>query len=343
MNKIWGILGGAAVVLVAGIFLVLTLARDNNHAEITPLTHPGENGDTLVAATTAQETLSSPEKQSAHAGFIEDIQTRFGSHLERPAVQFKIAGEIIAYFRSIGGSASDYIVTEVCDEISPELSASLQDYFAKYKAYSEWEKANYYELEALEAPARSGMLWSKRSEVFGDAAYDIWDTDLQQQELHATILTLSQAAETPLEAKLFNYQGRIEEIYGEETALKLSLNNEDLIKRFLQIPSVQEELKNQDTEQRLATLQTIRELLGMEGKPLEKWLAFDRQQSEDYARGQEYLAELATIRELPESLQDYDIKKLQERLFGDQAEVIRMEEEEGHFRFEQPILFGLAK
>lgn len=182
--------------------------------------------------------------------------------------------------------------------------------------------------------------------LFGDDAEDIWSEEVARYEqrkmdVRDTIARLDDSNDTTIYEKLDEYQNSLNRAY-EDSPEAYVLQNKDLLaKVFFGLNSVQNELKEMDPDQRKLEINSIRNEMGYTQAQIEKLEDFDDYRNRRWDNGLAYMEERDRIvRELEGPELETAINELRETYFKHEAKTIRIEEEDGFFRYTRKRVYG---
>lgn len=223
----------------------------------------------------------------------------------------------------------------------PAQASELLEVFARQLRYEEWLEKVLPHMQFDSAEARSQAMWGKRVELFGEAAYLIWAAELREQKLKEQLKELGQST-APFQDKSKAYVEALRATYGDRIigpeAPRLTQN----LTRFLELGSVQKDLKSLPVRERQQRLREFRQAMGLDEAALKRWDELDAERDTVHAAGDSYMAERARLDALPAGPErEAKLQALQDRLFGAEAAFIRNEEASGYYRFKTPQTLGV--
>jgi lipase chaperone LimK len=105
---------------------------------------------------------------------------------------------------------------------------------------------------------------------------------------------------------------------------------------------VQNDLRALPEAERREHLRQLRTAVGMDEAALGRWDELDAVRAERWKTGKHYLEERAKLQATVQGDElEADIIRLQQRIFGEEAEMIHNEEVNGYFRYEGEQQFGV--
>ena len=228
----------------------------------------------------------------------------------------------------------------------PERADAILELIAKLARYNDWLLTENRTLMELSPIERSGMLWDKRREIFGDQADMLWAEERaavseQRQQVQATLERLGQADNISLEETLHQLRSELDETF--DGAMRQLINDSGAVSgAFFTLESVQEKLASLPPEQRQARIDEMRRQLGFSEDAVERMRERDQARERRWSRGKAYMAEreevMAQFQE--ESERERALQELRREYFEHEAETIRKEEATGFYRYERPRVYG---
>lgn len=287
----------------------------------------------------AQEPRSQNDDLEA---FRERLLARFTGQLDHPGGQIRLLEELMRYLNQVDPEHWRESLSALLASWFPETSDELMARAEAMIAYQDFMEREQYTLRTMGPDERRDFIWAKRRELFGEAAEEIWRSELRNHTLSQSLKDLDQQSGATL-AKAEAYTRAIEDAYGEEAERVMERRRQELTDRFLSLESVQQSLHEQAPEQRYETLRGIRQQLGMEEQALDRWSQLDRTRDDRWARGETYETRRQAIiekyQEGPEREEALD--NLSRDIFDDEmAAIIRDEEAAGYFRYRESRVFG---
>lgn len=278
---------------------------------------------------------------------IEQLKTEFAETIHELPFQISLKDLkrdlIKTHGESKGREMFEYILRSAFPELADEILANVR----LIDQYDEWLAENLLALGEMDANERQLEVWKKRREIFGDAAEQIW-SELQpskedrQVAVNTTMEVLDKSENMPLatKAKLLlqsyenNYLGTIEDIAFDARGV--------LSQAFFSLESVQQELHDLDEKDRLQKMAEVRKELGFSDENIAVLAALDKKNNEQWDNGYAYMTEREKLlANTTEGDRETELHKLREKYFSNNANTIKLEEEDlGLFRFDRPRIYG---
>lgn len=289
-----------------------------------------------------EPTQELPSRNDELEAFRERLMARFASELDHPGGQIRLLEELMRYLHQVDPEHWRESLSALLASWFPERSDELQDRADAMIAYQDFMEREQYTLRSMGPDERREFIWAKRRELFGDAAEEIWQSELRNHALSQSLKDLDQQFGAAI-AKAEAYTRAIEDAYGDEAARIMERRRQELTDRFLSLASVQQSLHEQAPEQRYETLRGIRQQLGMEEQALDRWDQLDRARDDRWTKGETYEARRQAIVEKyqPGTEREEALDNLSQDIFGDEmAATIRDEEAAGYYRYQESRVYG---
>ncbi len=304
---------------------------------------PSKLGSTsLTKKTAAEESLavSTPEAQ-----FIAHLQDRFGPYLDLPKARVHLLEKLLGYLKQHSADAelSDTLSAAkiLLEDAFPGLADLLVEDLQSLLDYQAWLKAERYSLANLSAEERRQQMWAKREQLFGPAAYDIWQSQWQAEQF-ATSVAQIEASETSLESKLRDYVSALKAHFSDRQELLFNDKQQELSNRFLRLDSIQAQLRQLEGSAQVTALAAIRRQLGMDEAAIDRWRHLDRVRQERRLNGNAYMLRRKQLeQQLTGQQLESALEGVRQEFFGAEAEIIAAEEAQGYFRFSEAALIGI--
>lgn len=278
---------------------------------------------------------------AADADFLKHLREKFVPRLGDKHARIKALEQVVAYLREHYPADWQQRVRAFLDALAPELAAELLSMFQGLMRLNEWLAINREALSRLPPDERRAALWAARREAFGADAEAIYAGEVRAEGLLAALKDLDVATGLTTDEKLARFVAAVNETWGEQAPDLLQARGTELMNRFLDVPSVQEDLRGQTAAERGDTLRRIRAGMGLDAAALERWDALDQQRDQAWATGQDYWVQRQALAARYDGAElQARLGELQDRLFGDEAQAIRDEEAAGFYRYDRPRRYG---
>lgn len=309
----------------------------------------GRSADALPVTFDALPTLVLPDVDAEGlSGFDErektiilQLRKKYGASIAGIPLQLEVIANLRDLLQKLYPQDWQQRLLRILAAAFPAQAAELLDVFARLLRYEEWLEKVLPHMQFDSAEARSQVMWAKRVELFGDAAYQIWAVELREQKLKEQLTALGQST-APFQDKSRTYVEALRATYGDRIIGPEAPHLTQNLGRFLALDSVQQDLKSVPAPERQLRLREFRAAMGLDEAALKRWDALDAERDTVRAAGDTYLAERARLDALPAGPErDARLQALQDRLFGAEAAFIRNEEASGHYRFKSPQTLGV--
>lgn len=273
---------------------------------------------------------------------IAYLQQRFGPKLKSPYIQLRMLEKLIRYYQARSPDRWEQAVLDVLRAAFPEQYEELAANLRRWIEYERWMAANQGDLQKLGSEDRRANLWQERNRIFGkEVAEQIWASELKNQAVASRLAAIDARTGATISEKLSQYKESLGELYGDKSEAFLERHRHEAMMRFVELPSVQQELSAMTPEQRAQSLREIRSGMGLENDALERWGALDRERDARWAAGAKYMEEReALAKQYSGAALEEQLKGLRQRYFGAEAQTIGEEEQSGFFRFSRPRVWG---
>lgn len=273
---------------------------------------------------------------------IKQLRKKFPEKIGRVALQVLMIANLMDLLRQLYPDDWEPRLRRILAAAFPAQATALRDSYLALTAYNHWLKDGLPQLVFPTHEARMQALWNKRISLFGNAAYEIWALERREMALADTLKSLA-SSPVPFAEKADTYLAKLHDTYGDKLQATGGGNATLLMTRFLEIDSVQRDLKTMSAEERQRELRQFRHDIGLDDAALDRWQHLDSERDTNRQAGDRYMAARAQLEKnyQGEALAT-QITDLQKRMFGDsEATFIRNEEASGYFRFSTPQKIGL--
>lgn len=338
---------------IAGIIALLVAAwllRDSE-ATPTPAEAPAIHADkqnspaatTLkpsqpATTTTAQNATTTPKMTE----LSQQLRTEFGATIHHAKVQIRALEKMIQALKEMYGAGWQAHAEAMIRLTFPELAELLLPRLQNLLSYNEWALATREQIASMSEAERRQFTWAKRTELFGDDAEIIWQGQLRTERVQDVLVELNDSTELPLDRKIDHYLEQFNAIYETDAAQILSNRRQEVMDQFLTIETVQNDLHALPEPERREHLRQLRSAVGMDEAALGRWDELDAARAERWRTGKQYLEERSRLEAtLQGDALETSIQQLQQRMFGEEAEMIRNEEATDYFRYKEAQQLGV--
>ncbi len=225
-------------------------------------------------------------------------------------------------------------------EAFPESAGMIEELYDKLSEYDAWFKRNRNLMATMNQDEIKGMIWQRRMEIFGETAGKIWDIDSKVQHFNDIVSIFQNASHISLEEKLGVFRSLWDEMRVEEGE-DLSAEMYKYHLAFLDMESVQSELRQLGNRKRHEELALIRETMGYDQNQIEESARSDAYDDEQWSKGRQYMRRRDEIvGKYIGADRENRLRSLREHYFKGEANRIAAEEAINFFRFKQKRVFG---
>lgn len=299
----------------------------------------GKTGLQLVVPEVDVDGLSGFDERER--AIIQQLRKKYGARIPRVAQQVEMLANLRDVLQHLYPKDWERRLLRILAAAFPQQAQELLGWYQHLLGYEAWLKDIFPNLHLAGVEANRQALWDKRVELFGDAAYEIWALERREQKLQEKLKELATST-APFRDKADAYIGELRSAYGDRVIGPDAPHLTQNMTRFLELESVQKDLKGVGVEERQQRLREFRQAMGLDEAALKRWDALDAERDTAHAAGLSYMEERARLEarfQGPE-LQT-QLESLQKRLFGPEATFIRNEEASGYYRFKTPQTLGV--
>lgn len=272
---------------------------------------------------------------------IQQLRKKYGAHIASVAEQVKVLANLRDLLRQLYPQDWERRLLRILGAAFPEQAQEMLGWYQRLLSYEAWLKDVFPQLHPGSAAATRQVLWAKRTELFGDAAYEIWAVEKREEKLQEKLKELATST-APFRDKADTYIGELRATYGDRIIGPEAPHLTQNMTRFLELESVQKDLRGVSQEERQQRLREFRQAMGLDEAALKRWDDLDAERDQSHAAGASYMTERARLEarfQGPEL--QAQLEALQNRLFGPEATFIRNEEASGYYRFKTPQTLGV--
>jgi hypothetical protein len=276
----------------------------------------------------------SPEK-------IAQLRNAYEGSLRDPGIQVEAVEKIEQYLISEFPKTWKERKFEALSRVFPNDAEHLFQLSGKVDAYNAWLHANWGVLLSMRRAERNKILWTKRQEIFGGLAQDIWKNDVKEEAVYAVLDALNKVKRSSLEDKVNFFVDSIRQTYEGGADAFMKSRRQALLDGFMGLESVQNDLGSMPADRRRQSLTYIRRSFGMDESELRQWDRLEKARDERWEKGFAYMKEREkAVRSLQGEARDQTLSGLRKKHFGPDAEIIMYEEEAGFFRYDAKRVYG---
>jgi ribosomal protein L29 len=336
------LVAGLALLAGAGLLAFRQEAQDAApQAQPSTAGTPARTGAPGFSVTAAAGAPGTPARDAEWAQLAAAVRERYASRLSTPHGQLRVLEKLIRHFRERGGPDWEAQLRAFLATSLPEHATALTAQLGRWLTYERWMEENEGQLRQLPPEERRANVWEERRRLFGAQADDIWAGELRHEAELKALAQVDARPNATVSERVADYRAQLERIHGEQAPRYLEQHRQEVLDRFLELGSVQQELSALAPAARSARLREVREGLGLDAPALERWEELDRTRDARWAAGSRYMearAELA--RRYSGAELESRLGELRARTFGAEAQTVAEEEETGFFRFGRPRVHG---
>ena len=351
MNRNARIAGAVAVVAVVLGLLVYALrwrptgpdagssrAKVGRDGKMDGAGAPGEMAVSQLPPALAPRPGDAGPPDDALATYMQD---KFGATLYHKHTQIKAIEKLIEYLMKYYPDDWKDRVYDYLKMLFPDRADELYEQFQRLQRYNDWMKDSRAEIMKMSPEQRRETLWDLRHSIFGDDANEIWSVELKQEKIQDALTDIAKSPNTTVEEKLDHYMDAVSSAYGEQAEKFIEKRQTELMNVFLSVDAVQDDLHALAPEQRAEKLKAIRKTMGLDEAALQRWDDLDRARDQAWNTGEQYMAERDNLSKKYEGQElENQLNDLRDRTFGQDAEIIKSEEDSGYYRYQHRRAYG---
>ena len=270
------------------------------------------------------------------------LQQRYGSKLAHPYWRLQVIESLKRYLME--KYPNDWLVRlkAMLKQFFPNDYDKLVASLEALESYNAWMAENKTSRVFSSKEERLRATWDKRLQLFGEDAKIIWQAQLQQEKVDATLQQLDTPS-LPLAAKVDRYVQTLVEVYGKTAIDPEKSHPVQQMEGLLTLNSVQDQLHSLPPEKRKEELHYLRSAMGLDTDTVKRWDELDAERAQRAAAGVSYMKERAAlVKQYEGDALQLQIQSLQNRKFGsEEAQYIRNEEETGFYRYQERQQIGV--
>jgi len=340
MNKKLLIFGG----LGAGIILVLVilyslLSEDPIEKKFREVS---ENSSLSVRQYNELEGIKWVRDQEGHLiidgelsfdQIVALLRKKYGEHIDHPSIQVRMLEELMRYLQ--GKYPNDWIsyLKEILSAAFPELASKLFQMSENLYKYSKFLKDHQFRASLMSAEDRDKYIWDERHKIFGEDADKIWSSEIANRSVNDTLKQIESMKGASMKERLDVFKDSLQKTYGETLPSVMDNRRQNFLDGF--VTAVQEDLRGMSPSQRREALHEIREGMGLDDAAISRWDALDTERDQRWSNGQVYESQRKEIgSRYSGSEKEQKLDEIRRKLFGEEAETIKNEENSGYFRYQ---------
>jgi len=356
-NKTFKVVIAVGVIFLLAL-LVSTLLQNNeslataNMVKLEVETIEAETVETITAAPIIYSDTNSSDSSGIQSKldqlvleFVTELRAEFGEQIKSIALQvslIELRNDLMATYPEQGKGLFERIIRAAF----PELADKILNAVATMGLYDIWLLDIMPDLNQMGFVEQESVLWSKRYELFGDDAVDIWTEEWtpeqeREESVQKTLSLLNTAYDTPLNERLYLLQSSFEESYGNTIEGYVFDAKSVMSQAFLHFDSVQKDLSAMSQEERQTQIAGIRRELGFPEDRIAILSERDQKRELDWQNGHAYMEKKVQAEQTftGEAL-EAELDRLRETYFTYRAATIKKEEGREFFRYTRPRVYG---
>ena len=330
----------AVALVLAGLFLVQ--GGPGRPPAGGPAAPGAEARRGLEGRAAPQPAAGTPGAELSQDAMVADLRARYGARLSSAHVQVKMLEKLIRYFRTRFPERWEQELLDLLRVAFPDRYVELAQNLKRWVEYERWMDEQRTVLQGLEEKERRAAIQEARERIFGkELAETLWTSERKNQAVVETLRAVDAQVGASVQDRLSAYKQGLEDVYEEQTEGYLERHRQEVMDRFLDLSSVQEELGALSSEERAKSLKEIRRGLGLSEEALQRWEVLDTERDQRWEAGKQYMQEReALARQFSGATLEERLQELRARHFGAEADTIAAEEQGGFFRFSRPRRWG---
>lgn len=267
------------------------------------------------------------------------LRKKYGAHIKHGYVQISMITELIAYLKKKYPDSWVERLQEILGAAFPGLAADLFKTSENLYKFNKYLEDHQDKLSKMSPEDGRKELWAQRYAIFGDKADEIFIGVKRSEMVTDSLRAIQADRNSSVKDKLGTFKKTIEDTYGKEAPAMLKNRQQTYINQF--VDAVQEDLAGMSSAQRSEALTEVRRGLGLDDAAISRWDDLDQQRDQRWSNGQIYMSERKEIMSrYSGSDREEKLTELRKKLFGEEADTIKSEENDGFFRFEKKRRYG---
>ena len=309
--------------------------------DIAPNTASGTAESAGIQAPAGERLRDPPaDWDEFEAWAAEDLRAEFSQTILNKGTQASLM-ELRRFLKERYPQDWETKLRDLLHKAFPDLADQVFDTFSKMDAYKEWLETNKADLATMQGEEITDVLRQRRRELFGEDATEIWKSQFGAEYVRDIVDILEESDEIPIEDKLEVFKGAIDESELDAIRALIPDGRQVMLGPFLDMESVQDELRRMSPDERAESLRRIRRSMGMNERDMERMEKLDAENEQRWHKGLQYMAEREELTGDYEGARlEEELRFLRERYFGNQARVIQAEEASGFFRYDRRRVYG---
>lgn len=345
-NKKLLFLGGGAAIILVAIAAFLIPGRD-------PVRKKFEELESKTSKYTPSESvLESIKMKDAGDGHLTYdgeltfdqtvalLRKKYGAKINHPLVQMRMLQELLRYLQKKYPSNWVEYLHELLGAAFPELAQKLFTMSKNLYLYDKFLNDTRDKATKMGDGDRDKFLWSKRYELFGSDADEIWAGEKKYNDVKTALNDIANNRTGTIKEKLSQFKDTLNKTYGDTLPSVMESRRQNLLDGF--VGAVQTDLQSMTPADRREAMHDIRSSMGMDDAAITRWDALDAERDQRWSNGQIYTNERKQIiSQYTGTDREQKLDDLRHKLFGDEADTIKSEEASGYFRFDGKQQYGI--
>ncbi|MBP7737527.1 MAG: hypothetical protein KA369_16215 [Spirochaetes bacterium] len=277
------------------------------------------------------------------------MKERYGKKLSDKRIQIRLLGGLMRHLKKKNPYDWKERISAVIDAEFPEYAAELKDKLDKLDEYNAYLKEHREELRSMDRPAMKEAMLAKRREIFGHECDEIWDRELTAGKISDMVARLDGRRDLSAYDKMRVYGSFAKSLYPESSDIssgksgdEIMVRNYELANNFLEMDSVQSELRAMAPDERARFLRQMRLSVGLKEDVVRKMAEADAVRDRMWENGPAYNRERSDIvSKYDGDEREQKLNEARRKYFGENAGMIKFEEDTFKFnRFQFPRKWG---
>ncbi|HNW28360.1 MAG TPA: hypothetical protein PKN50_07790 [Spirochaetota bacterium] len=277
------------------------------------------------------------------------MKERYGKKLSDKRIQIRLVGGLIRHLKRKNPYDWKERIRAVIAAEFTEYSAELMEKIDKLDEFNNYLKEHRGDLQAMSPTDRKEAMMSKRREIFGPEYEEIWDREITAGKISDMLGRLDGRSDLSPYDKMRAYSAFTKSLYPESSDLssgksedEIMVRNYELVNNFLEMDSVQSDLRNMAPDERARFLKSLRQSMGMKDDVIRKMEDVDATMDRMWENAPAYNRERSEISANYKGTErERKLDEARKKYFGANAGIIKMEEDTLNVnRFQFPRRWG---
>lgn len=277
------------------------------------------------------------------------MKDRYGKKLNNKRIQIRMLGGLIRHLKKKNPYDWKERIKVILNAEFPEYAVEMAEKLDKLDEYKSYLKEHRNELQSLSLAEKKEKMLAKRREIFGAETDEIWEQEIAGEKVSEMLGKLDDRRDLTIYDKLNAYSTFTKSTYSDAADLSAGKNsdeimvrNYDLTNSFLEMDSVQSDLRKMAPDERARFLKKLRESMGMKEDVVTKMAELDAMQDRMWENAPAYDSEKNKIMATYDGAErEQKLDEARKKYFGAGAAMIKFEEEQLKVsRFQFPRRWG---